>query len=135
MSEQVHRESRTWKFGVALFAGVMMVTVGVFEALQGLVALFDNNVFLKTPDYLFAFDLTAWGWIHLVIGLLLILIGFLVVAGKVIGRVLGIIVVFISAMVSFASLPYYPIWSVLLIALDIFIIWALATYGAEPEAA
>ncbi len=75
MSEQVHRESRTWKFGVAL------------------------------------------------------------VAGKVIGRVLGIIVVFISAMVSFASLPYYPIWSVLLIALDIFIIWALATYGAEPEAA
>ena len=93
MSDQIQREPRTWQYGLSLFAGIMMVTVGVFEALQGLVALFDNNVFLKTPNYIFAFDLTTWGWIHLLMGLLLIVIGFLVVAGKMVGRVLGIVVV------------------------------------------
>ncbi len=133
MSDQIQREPRTWQYGLSLFAGIMMVTVGLFEALQGLVALFDNNVFLKTPNYIFAFDLTTWGWIHLLMGLLLIVIGFLVVYGKLVGRVLGIVVVAISAIVNFASLPYYPLWSIFVIALDVFVIWALVTYRAEPE--
>jgi hypothetical protein len=132
MSDQLAREPRTWKFGMMLFAGIMMVTVGVFDLIRGLVALFSNDVLAK-PDYLFAFNATTWGWIHLVIGLALIGVGLLVVAGKVIGRILGILIVFGSAMTNFASLPYAPLWSTLTLAIDILVIWALATYGADPD--
>ncbi len=128
MTGQTQRQPSTWKYGLKLFAGIMMVVIGALEAIQGLVALFNNDVYLATPNYIFAFDITAWGWIHLILGLLLVVIGFLVISGRLVGRILGIVVVGISAILSFASMPYYPLWSILVIALEVFVIWALATY-------
>lgn len=133
MSEPVIREPRTWQYGLSLFVGIMMVTLGVFQAIQGLAGLFANTVFVKSPDYVFAFNLTTWGWVHVVIGIVLIGTGFLIVMSKLVGRVLGITIVFVSGLANFASLPYYPLWSLILLALDVLIIWALATHDATPQ--
>lgn len=132
MTESVPQGSRRWTYGMSFFAGILMTTLGVLESIRGLAGLFTNDIFVTTPSYVFAFDTTAWGWIHLVFGLALLITGLLIVAGKLAGRVLGIIIVGISAILNFASLPYYPIWSVVLIALDVIIIWALAADSTKP---
>src|SRR5688500_1246724 len=81
-----------WVVGLSLFAGVMMILTGVFSAIEGLVALFQNEVYVTTPRYVFAFDLTTWGWIHLLLGVVLLAAGFGVLAGRIWGRVVGIAV-------------------------------------------
>ena len=124
--------------GFIVFAGVIMIIAGGFQAFQGLVGLFKNEVYVVTPQYLLQFDATRWGWIHLLLGLAVLLAGFAVLSGQTWGRVVGIILASLSAVANFAFIPYYPVWSVVVIALDVFIIWALAVHGreaAKPAAA
>ena len=90
-----------------------------------------NEFYVNTPNYLFKFDATRWGWIHLLVGLLVLLAGFAVLAGQTWGRVIGIVLAVFSAMANFAFIPYYPFWSLTIIALDVFVIWALATHGRD----
>ena len=112
-----------------MFAGVMMIMVGSFGLLNGLVALLANEFYVNTPNYLFKFDATRWGWIHLLVGLLVLLAGFAVLAGQTWGRAVGIVLAVFSALANFAFIPYYPFWSLTIIALDVFIIWALTTHS------
>lgn len=81
---------------------------------------------------LLQFDAKSWGWIHLLLGLLVLFAGFAVLAGQTWGRVVGITLAVLSALANFAFLPYYPFWAMTTIALDIFVIWALAVHGREP---
>jgi len=120
--------------GFILFAGIMMIVAGGFQAFMGLVALFENEFYVATRNYLFQFDATAWGWIHLLGGLLVVGAGFAVMAGKVWGRVIGIILAVLSLLANFAFIPYYPFWSLIIIAVDIFIIWALTAHGRDVTA-
>jgi hypothetical protein len=113
--------------GLTTFAGVMMITVGSFQLVSGLVALLTNEFYVNTPNYLFTFDATRWGWIHLLVGLLVLVAGLAVLAGQTWGRVIGIVLAVSSAVANFAFIPYYPFWSLTIIALDVFVIWALAT--------
>jgi len=117
--------------GLIAFAGIMMIMVGVFHALSGLAAIVEDSFYVTTPNYVLEFDVTTWGWIHLIAGILVAAAGFGVFAGRTWARVIGITLAFLSAIVSFAFIPYYPVWSVLIIVLDVFVIWALAVHGRE----
>jgi hypothetical protein len=83
-------EASSWAVGFILFAGIMLVMLGLFQAFTGLAALFENEFYVATRSYLFQFDATTWGWVHLVVGLIVALAGFAVMAGRTWGRVVGI---------------------------------------------
>ena len=117
--------------GFIVFAGVAMVMIGAFHALQGLVALFNDDFYVVGQKWIFEFDLTTWGWIHLLVGLLVLAAGFFVFQGAVWARTVGIAVAAVSAVLNFMWLPHYPIWSLIIIALDVLVIWALSVHGRD----
>ena len=121
--------SSGWAVGFISFAAVIMIMAGVFQALAGLVAIFEDEFYVATANYLFRFDTTTWGWIHLVLGLAILATGFGVLSGRTWARVVGITLVVLSAMANFLFIPYYPFWSLLIIAFDVLVIWALAAHG------
>jgi hypothetical protein len=120
-----------WAASVTLFAAIMMLMVGAWQALAGLVAIFENQFYVSTRSYLYEFDATTWGWIHLVIGLIVALAGWGLLSGRTWARLVGITLAALSATANFLFLPWYPLWSLLIIAVDIFVIWALAAHGRE----
>jgi hypothetical protein len=122
-------EASGWAVGVTLFAALMMIMAGCWQAFAGLVAVFENEFYAATRNYLFQFDATTWGWIHLILGAVVALAGFGLLAGQTWARVVGITLAVLSAIANFLFIPYYPFWSLLIIALDVFIIWALAAHG------
>jgi hypothetical protein len=124
-------ETSGWAVGFVLFAAIMMIMVGVFDALQGLIAIFQNEFYAATRNYLFKFDATTWGWIHLIVGVLIAVAGWGLLSGRTWARVVGITLAVISAITNFLWIPYYPFWAILIITLDVFVIWALAAHGGE----
>ena len=125
------QERSGWAVGFILFAGLMMIMAGIFQAFAGLVALFENEFYVATRNYLFQFDATSWGWIHLVIGLLVAFAGFGLLSGRTWARAAAIALAVLSAIANFLFIPYYPFWSLLIITLDIFVIWAVAAHGGD----
>jgi hypothetical protein len=123
-----------WVVGLSLFAGIMMIVTGVFNVVEGLVALFRNEVYVATLRYVFAFDLTTWGWIQVILGLVVAVAGYGVVSGRIWGRVVGIAIALLSMLVNFLFIPYYPVWSLLIIALNVFVIWALCVFNRDAAA-
>ena len=124
----------SWAVGWAGFAGVMMIMVGVFDIVQGLVALFNDEFFVVTQEWVFEFDITAWGWIQLILGVVLIASGIGIFSGNVAARTVGVIVAGLAAIANFAWLPYYPVWSIIVIAICIAVIWALTAHGRDISA-
>ncbi|MFJ1758062.1 hypothetical protein [Kitasatospora sp. NPDC088134] len=123
--------NKPWVSGMVLFAGVVMLVDGILEVFHGIMAIAEDEVFVTTPRYVFKFDLTSWGWIHLVVGALVAVTGFFLVKGAAWARVAGIFLASLSLIGSFLSLPYYPLWSLVIIALDVFVIWALCVYRED----
>ena len=117
-----------WAAGLAVFAGVVMIAIGVNQVLLSIAALVDDEVYLRVPDYVYAFDLTTWGWVHLAIGALLIVTGLAVVTGKAWARAIGIGLATLNIIANFLFIPYYPVWSVLMVALGVAVVWGLAVY-------
>jgi len=110
----------------------MLVLVGIFQAIDGLIALFNDNLYLVQPNGLVVdVDYTAWGWTHLLLGLLLLGAGAAVFSGQVWARVVGVLAAIVSAVVNFAYVPAYPVWSILIIVIDILVIYALTAHGGE----
>ena len=124
----------SWAVGWAGFAGVMLVLIGVFDVIQGLVALFNDEFFVVTQEWVFEFDITAWGWIQLILGVILIASGVGIFSGNVAARTVGVIIAGLAAIVNFAWLPYYPVWSIIVIAISIAIVWALTAHGRDIAA-
>jgi hypothetical protein len=114
----------------AMFAAVMMLTLGVFQAIQGLVAIFNDDWYVRSAHYTFDLDITAWGWIHLIIGIAVGLTGFALFLGRTWAAATALFLAMLSALASFFFIPYYPWWSLLVIALDAWVIWALTRPGA-----
>ena len=123
-----------WGVGFVVFAGVMMIMLGVFHALEGLTAILKGQFFVATRNYLITIDMTAWGWIHLIGGVVVAVAGFFVFTGAVWARTIGVILAVLSAFANFLFIPYYPFWSLLMLAVDIFVIWALVAHGREVAA-
>ena len=117
--------------GIRVFAGIMLIVGGAFQVLQSIAALVHDEYILVLRNYVVSLDLTVWGAIHLVIGLILAGIGVCLLLGQSWARIAGIVVAAISAVINFSWLPYSPGWAILAIAVDVVVIWALATGGGR----
>ena len=114
------------------FAGTMMMIVGLVEFFQGLVAVINGNqFFVTTPNYVFQLNVTTWGWIHLVLGAVIAVAGLFIFTGNIVARSVGMLLAGLQALANFVWLPYSPLWSIIIIAIDVFIIWSLIVNRME----
>jgi len=121
--------------GWIVFAGVMMLMMGAFHVIQGLVALFQNTYYLVGQQGLVVqVNYTTWGWVHTILGVVVVLAGIALLAGQMWARVVAIILAFVSALVNIAFLGAYPIWSISMIAIDVLVIYAVTMHGSEMKA-
>ncbi|MET9922449.1 hypothetical protein ACFV1C_13195 [Streptomyces sp. NPDC059605] len=118
-----------FRFGWTAFAAVLMIFGGAMTIFEGIAAIAKDDVFVVARDYLFRFNLTGWGWIHLILGIVILIAGCALFTGAAWARVVGIVVAGLSALANFLWLPHYPFWALVLIAINVFIIWALC---ADP---
>ncbi|WP_241968162.1 hypothetical protein [Streptomyces sp. ICBB 8177] len=119
--------------GLVLFAGVMMVANGILGIFEGVVAVAKQHVYVATPNYAFKLSLYSWGWVHIVVSALVLIVGLGVIAGQAWARAVGIVIVALSLLANFMFLPYYPFWSLIVLAIDIFVLWALCTYHPHRQ--
>lgn len=117
--------------GTSIAAAVLLLTVGILQFFQGISALAKDEVLVFGPEYTYKFDVTAWGWIHLILGVVLALTGFFLMTGATWARITAIFLAALSIIANFLWLPYYPLWSILIIALDVVIIWAVTTWDTD----
>jgi hypothetical protein len=115
-----------WVTGFTIFAAVMMIVTGVFQGLSGLATIIRHQFYVVSTHYVYHFNATGWGWVHLALGIVLFCAGFAVLSGKLWARAIGIFFAALSAVANFLFLPYSPIWALLIIAMDVFVMWALA---------
>jgi hypothetical protein len=127
-----HTEN-AWAEGIGIFAGAALLTVGIFQFLEGVAAAAKDDVFVRTSNYVFSFDLTTWGWIHIIFGVLVAVVGGAILAGQRWALVGGVVLAILSALMNFLWLPYYPAWAIIIIALDVAVIWALTTVRSSSR--
>ena len=125
------REGSAWAAGWISFAGFMMIMLGAFHAVAGLVGIVNDTFYVKGSKYLFQFDRTTWGWINLIVGIIVVLAGFGVFSGAIWARTVGVIMAIVSGIAAFAWLPWYPFWSIVIIVVAVAVIWALTAHGSE----
>ncbi|MDN5916653.1 MAG: hypothetical protein L0I76_16375 [Pseudonocardia sp.] len=126
------RKERPAASGWIVFAGVMAVLTGLLQVIQGLVALFDPGYYVVgTNGLVVDVDYNAWGWLHLVIGGVAIAIGLGLIVGNTVARVAGVIVAGISVIANLAFIAAYPLWSVIVITIDVIVIYAIIVQGRE----
>jgi hypothetical protein len=127
MTDYTTRETSVsgWAIGGVTFAATIMVLVGIFEAIAGLAAIFDDDFYVVTRNYAFDLDVTAYGWLHLIVGVLVAWAGFSLFSRKTWAGVVAITLAVVSAVTNFFFIPYYPFWSILMIALAVWVIWAV----------
>lgn len=122
---------RTGWVGWGVFAATMMIIGGTLNAIYGLVAAVNDDwVAWSNRDVVF-FDLTTWGWIHIVVGVIVALAGFGVLSGNVLARTIGVLLAGISLIVNFLFIPVFPLWALTVITIDALVIWALTAHGRE----
>jgi len=124
-----------WAMGWATLAAFFMMLGGVWGVIVGIAGIAEDEIFVVTPDWVLQLDVTTWGWIHLIAGIILVLSGIGIFSGNVLARTVGVIVASLSAIINFAWLPYYPVWGIIAIVLDIAIIWALTAHGRDLASA
>ncbi|MEU5622598.1 hypothetical protein ACIPH4_06560 [Streptomyces tendae] len=120
-----HTARQDWATGLAAFAAVMLFLAGLLTLFRGIMAIAEDDVFVTTPNYVFQFDLTGWGWIHLALGALAMVVSAGLLRTATWARVTGVAIAGLVIIANFLSLPYYPVWSVVMITISGFIIWAL----------
>jgi hypothetical protein len=123
----------TWGGAASVFAATMMIVVGAFQFFEGLVAVANDTFFVNTRNYVFQFDVTAWGWIHMILGILVVLAGAYIFTGNIVARSLGILLAGLSLLANFFWLPYYPLSALVIIAIDVFVIWSLCSVRLGDE--
>ena len=121
------RSDSGWAVGFTAFAAIMMALMGFFQASMGIVAIFNQDFYVTTPNYVFAFDAGTWGWIHLILGVLVLAAGLSLLAGATWARAVGVVLAAFSAIEAFVFIPYQPFWSIIVIAVCVMVIWALTT--------
>ncbi|MFJ8086242.1 hypothetical protein ACIQ6Y_37455 [Streptomyces sp. NPDC096205] len=122
-----------WATGGATFAGVLLLLNGILAIFQGISAIAEDDVYAHIDDYVYKINLTGWGWILLILGVIAALAGVGILSGATWARAVGILLASLSLLAQFLFLPYAPVWSVITMAIDVFVIWSLATY--RPAAA
>jgi hypothetical protein len=114
-----------WVAGAYAFAGVVMVMIGIFQILAGLAAIFEDEFFVVGRNYAFDVDVTAWGWIHLILGVVVLLAGWGLFSAQTWARSVAVVLAVLSSIVNFFFIPYYPFWSLTMIGLAVWVIYSL----------
>ncbi|WSW30249.1 hypothetical protein OG698_07835 [Streptomyces sp. NBC_01003] len=109
-----------------IFGGLMMV-------FQGIAAIAKDDIFITTRNYVYKFDLTGWGWIHLILGVIVVLAGAALFQGATWARVVGVGLTGLAMLANFLWIPYAPFWAIVLIAINAVVIWALCTAPSPSE--
>jgi hypothetical protein len=118
--------------GWVVFGGFMMILLGTFQAIEGLVAIFDKGYYLVSAQGLVVqVDYTVWGWVHLLLGVIVAVSGVGVLAGNVAARAVGVVLAMGSAVLNLVFIAAYPVWSTIVIAVDVLVIYALTVHGRE----
>jgi len=120
-----------WAVGFTFFASMMMLMIGAFHFIDGLAAILNDTFYVARPGYDLELDVTTWGWVHMIGGIIIAGAGIALFTGSLLARIVAIFLAVISAVWGFYSIPYYPVWSILIIALDIGVIWALTAHGRD----
>ena len=131
MSQEASKEPSGWAIGWTAFAAIAMIMLGGFWLMSGLVALFNSEFYVVGLRYIFQFDISTWGWIHLIVGIVNLVAGFFLFTGAVWARVIGVIMAVLSGLLAFAWLPYYPFWAIIFIIASVGVIWALTVHGRD----
>jgi hypothetical protein len=119
--------------GFTVLAATLMILSGLWSFFVGLTAVIKQHFFVVLPNYTFHLNVHAWGWVHLALGILVFAAGVCLLLGQTWARVVGVVLAVISGIANFLFLPYYPVWSIVVIAIDLFIIWALVTGPGKRE--
>ncbi|MDL5205982.1 hypothetical protein [Streptomyces sp. ALI-76-A] len=120
-----HTAKRTWATGLTAFAAVMLFLVGLLNIFRGIMAIAEDDIFVTTRNYVFEWDLTGWGWLHLTLGAVAVIISIGLLQTAMWARVAGVVIAGLVILANFLSLPYHPVWSVVMITISGFVIWAL----------
>jgi len=120
-----------WAVGYIFFAAMMMVFLGSLHALAGLTGIIKDQAYAVSPNAVVSIDTTQWGWIHLIIGLIVLFAGFGLLSGAVWARTVGVIVALIAGFMSFLFIQWYPVWGITMVAVSIGVIWALTAHGHD----
>jgi hypothetical protein len=123
--------ARTGWVGWIYFAAVLMVVVGTLNAIHGLIAIVNDEWVVWSNRGDLYLDLTEWGWIHLVIGIALVLAGLGVLTGNIVARAVAVLLACVSVIANFLYIPAFPVWAIIVIAIDVFVIYALTAHGGE----
>ncbi|MFC3897955.1 hypothetical protein ACFOWZ_41365 [Lentzea rhizosphaerae] len=115
------------------FAGIMMIIMGSFNAVEGLVALFRGEYYVVTEEQVLVFDITAWGWITLLIGILVALAGGALMSGAAWARVVAVVLAVVNAVAQLMFVSVHPVWSTIVIALCVTVIWAVVVHGSQAK--
>jgi hypothetical protein len=120
--------------GWVVFGGIILLVVGTFQVIQGLVALFRSGYYLVAPSGLaLEVDYSTWGWVHIALGVLAFATGLGLLAGRSAARVAGVVLAVLSAVVNLGFAAAYPVWAVIVIALDVVVIYAIVVHGHELQ--
>jgi hypothetical protein len=120
--------------GFVVFAGTMLLIIGGVNIFQGFIALFDDEHLVVTPENLILVDLTGWGWVLLISGLIMVAAGLGLLAAQTWARITAIVIVIVHAIIQIAWLGAYPVWSLLMIALDVVVLYALTAGWSDVRA-
>jgi hypothetical protein len=123
-----------WAIGGITFAAVMMLTIGIFQIIGGIAAIVKDEFYVIGANYAYNLDVSGWGWIHLILGLLLVFAGWSLFSGKTWAGIFAIVMAVLAAIANFFYIPYYPFWSLLVIALCVWVIWSLTRPSGSREA-
>ncbi|MFF4247389.1 hypothetical protein ACFYY2_23395 [Streptomyces sp. NPDC001822] len=116
-----------WAAGGTMFAGVLLLVDGLLSVFKGIAGIATDDVYAVVNNYTFAFNVTSWGWIHLVLGVILVIVGLGILKGAAWARGAGVGLAALNIIANFIWLPYQPVWAIVSIAIDAFVIWALCT--------
>ena len=119
--------------GTSIGAAIILTTIGILQIFQGIAAVAEDELFVVGIEYTYKFDFTTWGWIHIVLGAVIALVGLALFTGVTWARVAAIVLAALSILANFMWLPYYPWWSILIIALDVVVIWAVSTWNPRRD--
>lgn len=133
MTYQARQQHVTGWVGWIWFAGIIMILAGLFNAISGLYAIFHRGLYVDVSGRLLVFDATGWGWVHLLLGIVLVATGIAVSVGQEWARVVAIVLVMINAITQLMWLPVNPWWSLAVIAIDVVVLYALIVHGREAK--
>ncbi|MET3953155.1 cytochrome c oxidase subunit IV [Rhodococcus sp. OAS809] len=123
-----HPVRQGFAIGTTLVAAALLLVAGIVALLQGVAAIAENEMFVVGIEYTYRFDLTTWGWIHLILGIIAVLVSFGLFGGMAWARGMAFVIAALSIVANFLWMPYYPVWAIVIISLDVAVIWAVATW-------